>query len=86
MKMIISLINNPNLFSQRKSVDSFKWSICFDQIVYEQHITSGHRTLWDILQGVWYLAIDLCGVMVIIVGNGHGETSSNPGWDWLHFT
>ena len=26
------------------------------------------------------------GVMVIIVGNGHGDTSSNPGWDWLHFT
>ena len=27
-----------------------------------------------------------CGVMVIIVGNGHGDTSSNPGQDWLHFT
>ena len=27
-----------------------------------------------------------CGVMVIIVGNGHGDTSSNPGWVWLHFT
>ena len=26
------------------------------------------------------------GVMVIIVGNGHGDTSSNPGQDWLHFT
>ena len=26
------------------------------------------------------------GVMVIVVGNGHGDTSSNPGWDWLHFT
>ena len=26
------------------------------------------------------------GVMVIIVGNGHGNTSSNPGRDWLHFT
>ena len=22
-----------------------------------------------------------CGVMVIVVGNGHGETSSNPGRD-----
>ena len=29
---------------------------------------------------------DACGVMVIIVGNGHGDTSSNPGQDWLHFT
>ena len=27
-----------------------------------------------------------CGVVVIIVGNGHGDTSSNPGRDWLHFT
>ena len=26
------------------------------------------------------------GVMVIVVGNGHGGTSSNPGQDWLHFT
>ena len=27
-----------------------------------------------------------CGAMVIVVGNGHGNTSSNPGRDWLHFT
>ena len=26
------------------------------------------------------------GVMVIVVGNGHGDTSSNPWHDWLHFT
>ena len=26
------------------------------------------------------------GEMVIIVGNGHGDTSSNPGRYWLHFT
>ena len=26
------------------------------------------------------------GVMVIVVGNGHDNTSSNPGRDWLHFT
>ena len=26
------------------------------------------------------------GVMVIVVGIGHSDTSSNPGWDWLHFT
>ena len=26
------------------------------------------------------------GVMVIVVGNGQGNTSSNPGRDWLHFT
>ena len=27
-----------------------------------------------------------CGVMVIVVGIGHNNTSSNPGQDWLHFT
>ena len=27
-----------------------------------------------------------CGVMVIVVGSGHGDTSSNPGPGWLHFT
>ena len=26
------------------------------------------------------------GVMVIVVGKGHGDTSLNPGRDWLHFT
>ena len=26
------------------------------------------------------------GVMVIVVGNEHGDTSSNPGRDWSHFT
>ena len=26
------------------------------------------------------------GVMVLVVGNGHGNTSSNPGRDWLHCT
>ena len=29
---------------------------------------------------------DARGVMVIIAGNGHGDTSSNPRRDWLHFT
>ena len=28
----------------------------------------------------------ISGVMVIVLGNGHGDTSSNPGPDWLHFT
>ena len=26
------------------------------------------------------------GVMVIVIGNEHGDTSSNPGRDRLHFT
>ena len=27
-----------------------------------------------------------CGVMVIVVGNEYGDTSSNHGQVWLHFT
>ena len=39
----------------------------------------------------WYISyakynIQARGVMVIVVGNGHGDTSSNPGQDGLHFT
>ena len=26
------------------------------------------------------------GVMVIVIGNGHSDTSSNLGQDWMHFT
>ena len=26
------------------------------------------------------------GVMLIVAGYGHGDTGSNPGPDWLHFT
>ena len=26
------------------------------------------------------------GVMIIVIRNGHGDTSSNPGRDRLHFT
>ena len=29
---------------------------------------------------------DARGVMVIVTGYGHGDTSSIPGQDWLHFT
>ena len=35
-----------------------------------------HKTLWHICGGAR-------GVVVIVVGNGHGDTSSNPGRDWL---
>ena len=33
-----------------------------------------------------YLLRGARGVMVIVAGCGHGDTSSNPGPDWLHFT
>ena len=33
-----------------------------------------------------YIYLIISGVMVILAGNGHDDTSSNSGWDWLHFT
>ena len=51
------------------------------------------RMLWAILNKSWWhhptkhqLYGGARGVVVIAVGNEHGDTSSNPGWDWLHFT
>ena len=41
------------------------------------HILCPHRAIVD---------VGGRGVMVIVVGNGRGDTSSNPGRDWLHFT
>ena len=54
-----------------------------------------HEILWDFkIQTDYQISIikpDLLfgcarGIMVIVVGNGHSDTSSNPGRDWLHFT
>ena len=37
---------------------------------------------WCIYTLICPLTGDACGVMVIVIGNGHDDTSSNPGWDW----
>ena len=33
-----------------------------------------------------YIYISPCGVMVIVIGNGHGDPSSDPGQSGLYFT
>ena len=43
-------------------------------------------TLYIFVIYVWRGLGGAHGVMVIIIGNGHGDTSSNPGWNWWHFT
>ena len=49
-----------------------------------------HTSLTEYLEQFKQLLIKnnggACGVMVIVVGIGHDDTSSNPGRDWLHFT
>ena len=52
----------------------------------------GKRVSWNSVQSAWFddndnkLIGGARGVIVIVVGNEHGDTSSNPGRDWLHFT
>ena len=38
--------------------------------------------LWHL----YHVIKSACGVMVIVVGNEYGDTISNPGRGWLHFT
>ena len=40
---------------------------------------------WTIFQSICRLG-GARGVMVIVVGNEHGVSRSNPGRDWLRFT
>ena len=50
----------------------------------KNNFTRGKMKNW---QGIYiYTLGGARGVMVIVLGNGHSDTSSNPGWDWLHFT
>ena len=42
--------------------------------------------VWNRTDYLFKMDLALNNLMVIVVGNGHGDTSSNPEWDWLHFT
>ena len=70
--------------------DVFLWTPTYaeqNQDVQLEHTYSSYVRIRDV-------ALKICqrrwggarGVMVIVVGNGHGDTSSNPGRGWLHFT
>ena len=50
------------------------WSFKFQTKMYEH------------LSNLYNKVFGARGVMVIVVGNGHGDMSSNSGRDWLHFT
>ena len=48
--------------------------------------TMGQIKLFNLLQCIINYLGGARGVMVIVAGCGHGDTSLNPGPDWLHFT
>ena len=86
-----------NIYGSNRSVRKL---FVFDRntrnYICENQITWGHICLLRIIIissclnhiGVYKLLVSggARGVMVIVVGNGHGDTSSKPGRDWLHFT
>ena len=72
----------------------YQWYFWFSFVYLFNGISTPHRLFYvNILFPSLCLIIiitifygDARGVVVIVVGNGHGDTSSNPGRDWLHFT
>ena len=60
-------------------LNNLQWLMC--------HKTQQNQTIFiQLSTGHNYFSLGASGVMVIVVGNGHGDTSSKPGRDWLHFT
>ena len=65
-------------------------------LVFSYHVSPYHVSRkqevdsWELMANWLIYNRDLLGgarsVMVIVVGNGHGDASSNSGRDWLHFT
>ena len=81
----------------KKCVRSSLLLIMFPHIhVYVQLYHGYTKVIWEqIMREYIYIYIYnkimdfywMCrGLMVIVVGNWHGDTSSNPGRDWLRFT
>ena len=70
----ISTLNGSSL----KLVDKFTY--------LGSSLSSTERDIDSRLTKAWTGINSARGVMVIVVGIGHGDTSSNPGRDWLHFT
>ena len=63
-------------------------SFCeFVCVAFKSHTEWSHTQCISVLTNtILPTIVGARGVMVIVVGNEHGDTSSNPGWDWLHFT
>ena len=64
-----------------------KWSCSYDRMLMSNRYI--HLLNTSITDRMYHKASffgGARGVIVVVVGNEHGDTSSNPGRDWLHFT
>ena len=87
--LLITFLNKPNIIS----LHTVKWYRVFlfkKNISILELIIFLHTVKWfQVLLTLIIININIGGsrgVMVIVVGNAHGNTSSNPRRDWLHFT
>ena len=67
----------------------FMYNFCFHDVSHIRDVPP--HDLIVLLAGIIVYTVKVFaggarGVMVIIVSNGHGDMSLNPGQDWLHFT
>ena len=76
---------------RKRSKNEFREYTCVSLFTFRVYL--GGEGVWPFAKWSWVLKPSLSphgrgarGVMVIVVGNGHGDTSSNPGRGLLHFT
>ena len=76
---VYTLLENIRILSYRTNcgVDDSCFNLLYLFFLWIPGISK--HLMWSVIGGAR-------GVMVIVVGNGHSDTSSNPGRDWLHFT
>ena len=67
-------------------VPDYVAGIRLGRCIFQKHYVIGVVHVHNCLCGVSSASGGARGVFVIVVGNEHDDTSSNPGRDWLHFT
>ena len=70
------------------SIPSYKWVFTNLSTWADMVLFMGKIQVFNLLRGITIIVVKVKGargVMVIVVENGHRDTSSNPGRDWLHF-
>ena len=74
------------LYKQSVQYQTIQFSMEYSTAPVDFGKWTGLKYIYIYIYSLVSLFYCINGVMVIIVGNGHSNTSSNPGRDWLHFT